>query len=148
VNVLSKRRCRGCDGIFIPKNSKQVYCSDQCRKADYRKKYYGQVEVKKICLGCGTTFVTTCPTKQSYCIPECRIANEKKRRDNKAVHRKARQLTYLGDRYETFKKDNFRCTVCGRSSQDGAALDIEEYEGGFRTVCKDCIVGKEVSEVG
>lgn len=55
-------------------------------------------------------------------------------------------------RYLVFKRDNYRCTICGRSQSDGVILEADhinpESKGGFkslenlRTLCRDCNQGR------
>ena len=64
------------------------------------------------------------------------------------------QRTLMTDalRYRILKRDNFRCTICGASSADGAKLEVDHIKpvskGGktepsnLRTLCKSCNRGK------
>lgn len=55
-------------------------------------------------------------------------------------------------RYDVLKRDNFRCQLCGRTSQDGVKLEIDHIipisKGGtddisnLQTLCFDCNRGK------
>ena len=58
-----------------------------------------------------------------------------------------------GLRYDIFRRDNFRCQICGRSAQDeGVVLHVDHIipvsKGGktewnnLRTLCQDCNLGK------
>lgn len=55
-------------------------------------------------------------------------------------------------RYDIMKRDNFKCVICGRSSQDGVTLHVDHIlpvsKGGksiqsnLRTLCESCNMGK------
>ena len=55
-------------------------------------------------------------------------------------------------RYDVLKRDNFRCTICGRGQEDGVKLHVDHIrpvsKGGktvmenLRTLCSDCNLGK------
>lgn len=69
----------------------------------------------------------------------------KKRRTNREAITKSM-------RYDVLKRDNFRCCICGRSSEDGVKLHVDHIfpvsKGGkttmdnLRTLCMDCNLGK------
>lgn len=56
-------------------------------------------------------------------------------------------------RYDILKRDGFRCTICGRSQDDGVKLHVDHIKpvskGGktepnnLRTLCEDCNQGKK-----
>lgn len=58
----------------------------------------------------------------------------------------------LSRRFRIFKRDNYRCQICGRSAQDGATLEVDHRvpraKGGtddsenLWTLCFDCNRGK------
>ena len=55
-------------------------------------------------------------------------------------------------RYDIFKRDNFRCQICGSSAQDGVKLHVDHIipvskggqtiESNLRTLCDRCNMGK------
>ena len=55
-------------------------------------------------------------------------------------------------RYDVMKRDHFRCTICGRSADDGVTLHVDHIKpvskGGktemsnLRTLCDYCNLGK------
>lgn len=55
-------------------------------------------------------------------------------------------------RYEIFKRDNFRCQICGSTAQDGVKLHVDHIvpiskggltvESNLRTLCDRCNMGK------
>lgn len=59
-------------------------------------------------------------------------------------------------RYDVLRRDNFRCVICGKSSQDGSLLHVDHIipiaKGGktelnnLRTLCSDCNLGKGIKE--
>jgi len=110
----------------------QKYCSDECRVKYYSERYYGKVEVRKVCANCGNPFTTTSPMKQKYCSPECREDAKTKRIQGVLSGSKE-----LKERYTSFKRDGFKCTVCGRGAADGVRLEVYEE----RTVCAECRAG-------
>ena len=142
------KKCRRCNGPFYPRRKGQVYCTGACRREDYKEKYYSPTETEKECPECGELFSTTSPKKQTYCTPECRSKGQGKVRDKKTARDYAESLTTLGERYSTFKKDNFRCTVCGQGAQD-TVLDVDTGEdGNLKTVCVECKAGKKFTKGG
>lgn len=137
------KNCAGCGRSFHPKKKTQKYCNDTCRVKYYSEHYFIKVEVAKVCPNCNNSFLTTCPRKQVYCSPDCRIDAQKKRAEGVAASYSAERQTYLEERFATFKKDSFRCTYCGRGTSDGVKLDVEDNgKGGLRTVCVECKAGK------
>lgn len=66
-----------------------------------------------------------------------------KRTDEEAASCEAEKQTYLAERYATFERDGFKCTICGRGVKESAILDVEEEKGALKTVCTDCKEGKE-----
>ncbi len=139
--TLKRKRCRKCDRLFTPKKRSQVYCSDSCRKDYYEEHYFAKTMVEKTCPNCGTVFSTSMPKKQTYCSPECREDARKKRLEAKKASMSAEKVTYLGERVDAFKRDKFKCTVCGRGPKDGAVLDVVEEGAKLKTVCMDCKTG-------
>lgn len=83
------------------------------------------------------------PKKQTYCTPECREDARLKRLDAHEASKKAERVTYLTERVDAFKRDDFKCTVCGKSPKQGAVLDVVEEGTKLVTVCLECKIGKE-----
>lgn len=147
-SIRIRRFCRGCNIIFTPERSNQVYHSEECRAEDYGRKYGTPIETEKECLECEELFATTCPKKQKYCRPECRAKAQKKQREIKAVQKYAETLTTLGERYGTFERDEFKCTVCGQGAKD-TVLDVDVGgDGQLHTVCVECKAGKKFIKGG
>lgn len=71
------RQCRGCDQLFTPHSTSQVYCSAGCRRSYYHSlPYYAQKLAKdkgKQCRHCGLHF-TPDRIDQVFCGEECRRA--------------------------------------------------------------------------
>lgn len=66
-------RCRYCDNVFVPKVGNQVFCSAECNRKWYRKRYYGGNEPDlsdRICSVCGESFTPIVP-QQKYCGRRC-----------------------------------------------------------------------------
>jgi len=140
-------RCKGCDVLFAPRTRKQKYHNDACRVEYYERHYYAKKHITKTCPNCLNKFDTTKGNQQVYCSPECRDDAKKKRIEGVMASNVAERSTYLAERHSTMKRDGFRCTLCGRGPQDGAVLDVEgDGSGGLKTVCKDCIEGRELSK--
>ncbi len=67
-----------------------------------------------------------------------------------AERERAKMTTTL--RYSILKRDNFKCLICGRGSEDGVKLQVDHIipvskggktvEENLRTLCKDCNRGK------
>lgn len=63
-----------------------------------------------------------------------------------------RRLLSSSLRYDILKRDDFKCTICGRSAKDGIKLHVDHIipvaKGGktvpenLRTLCSDCNLGK------
>ena len=63
-----------------------------------------------------------------------------------------RQMMTQKMRYVIMKRDGFRCTICGRTAEDGIKLHVDHIrpvsKGGktvpenLRTLCEDCNLGK------
>lgn len=63
-----------------------------------------------------------------------------------------RRLLSSSLRYDILKRDDFKCTICGRSAKDGIQLHVDHIlpvaKGGktvpenLRTLCNDCNLGK------
>lgn len=63
-----------------------------------------------------------------------------------------RRLLSSSLRYDILKRDDFKCTICGRSAKDGIQLHVDHIipvaKGGktvpenLRTLCSDCNLGK------
>ena len=150
--MVSKSRkklpiCRGCGKSYPPKDKRQKYCTEKCRKEYYKKHYFIQTVVQKTCPNCGVVFPTTKPKKQTYCKPECREEARTKRMDAIGASVEAERVTYLGERMAAFERDEFKCTVCGRGTKDGAILDTIEEGANLVTICTDCKAGKTYKEV-
>lgn len=142
ITRISRFTCKGCGVLFIPKTRKQKYHNEDCRIAYYEKHYFAKIEVDKTCLNCGETFTTTMPKKQWYCKPECRDDARNKRADALNASKTAEKVTYFGERMAAFERDEYKCTVCGRSVKDGAVLDVVEEGAGLVTVCTECKTGR------
>ena len=58
----------------------------------------------------------------------------------------------LSDRFNIFKRDNYKCVICGNGAKDGVKLEIDHIvpisKGGlnhidnYQTLCSDCNRGK------
>ena len=80
---------------------------------------------------------------------ELKLEREAKARDEVACER-AKMTPSL--RYDVFKRDGFRCTICGRTKDDGIKLHVDHIKpvskGGktvisnLRTLCDLCNQGK------
>lgn len=137
-------RCKSCTILFVPKTRKQKYHNDTCRAEYYDRHYYAKKCVTKTCPNCENTFDTSKPDLQVYCNPDCREDAKRKRAEGTVASRTAERVTYLAERHSTMKRDGFRCTICGRGPQNGAVLDVEDNgAGGLKTVCKDCVEGRD-----
>lgn len=64
--------CKVCGNEFQKKSTNQVYCSDECRKENYKIKYESSKSIyKKKCEKCGQIFETTSKLEK-YCSDECK----------------------------------------------------------------------------
>lgn len=95
------------------------------------------------------TFKFTCFNIEHY-LNEYEILQKNK---ESAVYQ--RQLMTPKLRYEIMKRDKFKCTICGRSQNDGAKLHVDHIkpvskggktvESNLRTLCDICNLGKSNS---
>lgn len=144
-SALPPIKCKGCGIQFVPADRRQHFHTSKCRESYYERTYYTGVSKRKKCPECGNTFTTTKPARQVYCSEECRISHQHKSRDSIQASVNAERETFLGDRFSTLQSYNFRCAYCGKSAHDGVMLDVEQdnEHGGFRTICNECVQGRE-----
>ena len=147
--LLPPIKCRGCGVTFTPIDRRQRYHSDDCREKFYQRTYFGKASVRKICPNCGTEFPTTKPGRQIYCVPECREEHKRKKREGIVASVMAERKTLLGDRFAALEAAEFKCSYCGKSAHDGVKLDVEDDgKGNLRTVCNQCVEGREFNKGG
>lgn len=70
----------------------------------------------------------------------------------KVIENKTKRSIPIGIRYKVFKKDAFKCIVCGRGAKDGVKLHVDHKTpfslGGLtelinlQTLCDNCNIGK------
>lgn len=95
--------------------------------------------------------------RQQAEIERREAARQKKARETAEARRKEavrqeRSKLSASLRYDVLKRDNFRCTICGRSASDGVTLHVDHIKpvskGGktemsnLRTLCDYCNLGK------
>lgn len=107
---LPRKACKGCNIPFTPKDSRFNFHSPLCRKRYYDKTYFKKQDVKKICKNCGISFPTSCPSKQDYCKPECRMAYQK---------------AHPSPSHQYADKES-KCIICSKGEADGVNLRIKE----------------------
>lgn len=71
---------------------------------------------------------------------------------SKIIHNKSKRNIPLGLHYKIFKRDAFKCVVCGRNANDGIKLHVDHkipYSLGgltelnnLRTLCNECNISK------
>lgn len=81
-----------------------------------------------------------------------KASREKEEERRKEAIRQERSKLSASLRYDVLKRDNFRCTICGRSAADGVTLHVDHIKpvskGGktemsnLRTLCDYCNLGK------
>ena len=137
-------KCKGCPIQFAPKDKRQKFHNAVCRDKYYLE-HYGSPPVSKTCANpkCGAQFTTTMPKKQFYCKPECREEHRLAVQDELHSRVVAETQTYLGERFATMRRDNFKCVYCGASKEQGAVLDVVIDDGVLKTCCLECKIGKE-----
>ncbi len=77
---------------------------------------------------------------------------EKNKIDYKETKEYQRKLMSPSLRYDILKRDGFKCTICGRNTEDGVKLHVDHIipvsKGGktvpenLRTLCDSCNLGK------
>lgn len=135
-------QCKGCTINFFPKDKRQKFHNADCREKYYLL-HYGSPSVQKTCLNCGALYSTTMPKKQSYCKPECREEHQLKSRDEVKARVVAERQTFLGERYATMQRDDFKCSYCGKGKEQGAVLDVVDDSSKLKTICLECRIGKQ-----
>lgn len=69
--------------------------------------------------------------------------------------RELRKGINLKLRYQIFKRDNFKCVICGNSAQESLLMvdhiipvvkGGDNKESNLRTLCRDCNLGKMIAE--
>lgn len=83
---------------------------------------------------------------------ERKRTKEREEERRKEAIRQERSKLSASLRYDVLKRDNFRCTICGRSAADGVTLHVDHIKpvskGGktemsnLRTLCDYCNLGK------
>ena len=79
------------------------------------------------------------------------VKKREEERKKEAIKRERAKMS-ASLRYDVMKRDNFRCTICGRSADDGVILHVDHIKpvskGGktemsnLRTLCDYCNLGK------
>ena len=79
------------------------------------------------------------------------VKKREEERKKEAIKRERAKMS-ASLRYDVMKRDNFRCTICGRSADDGVTLHVDHIKpvskGGktemsnLRTLCDYCNLGK------
>ena len=96
--------CKYC-GIEFPQIGGRQYCSVACRTIGKKGKNTNKPTPDCVCVACGGVFIRT-SNSQKYCSAEC-------------------AKTYRNV-FIIYKRDNFRCIYCGRSSiEDEIKLHID-----------------------
>lgn len=147
---LPSKECKGCSTWFVPERKNQVFHNAECREAYYMEHYYRKVHVRKTCPECGTMFTTTCPNKQVYCKPECRIAeaDRRKKERSQGAFLKTKE-EYLRLRYAVLEKDGFKCVLCGHGKGEHVVLyAVNDQELGLVTLCSACEFVRRGTVVG
>lgn len=83
---------------------------------------------------------------QRFCADAMQKEQERKEKEYQ------RKLLSSSLRYDILKRDDFKCTICGRGAKDGVQLHVDHIipvaKGGktvpenLRTLCADCNLGK------
>ena len=99
------KACINCGVSFVTNRPNQKYCSDECSKSFYNKKYDEEYEStfnpeSRNCLECGRSYIPL-SANQKYCSKEC----------SSSFHKRD-----LSEKYEsTFNREPRNCLECGRS---------------------------------
>jgi len=134
------KRCKVCDGEFIAKNSRAVFCSVKCKNANV----YAQVKARREklreershfveapCYHCGKPLTKLATQSGKISHPYCR---EQRKRDwNRQKNAKRRRYRYIAhSRFqEIAERDQWTCHLCNEWIDDslpsmakmGASLD-------------------------
>ena len=144
----SVTKCKGCGIKFMPSDYRQKFHNEQCREEYYARTYFRKTSVDKVCPQCGNTFTTSMPKKQVFCSADCRKTHRESDHEELMETVDKTRYKFYGDRFKTLKSAEFRCSYCGKDVSDNIKLDVEPIEdGGYRTICSECVMGKEYNDV-
>ena len=137
--------------ISIPKEIKAkvpVSQAGQLKEVRYSGKEVKEYNDKYMELVASLEKKRECPHKKGTEERKLTAQEEQKRED---IKRERAKLS-ASLRYDVLKRDNFRCTICGRSAADGVTLHVDHIKpvskGGkteidnLRTLCDYCNLGK------
>ena len=101
--VKIEKKCKICGKTFIAKSKKALYCSKECKNANYRLNYQKQ-DMSAICENCGKPFIKNAPA-QKYCSKRCRqlVINKKQRN----MH-----IQQRNEIFNTSDKEGYDYVVC------------------------------------
>lgn len=139
-----KCTCVVCGKRMGSQRSYKDVCSSKCKR-EYLSIIKPPLHSEINCLNCNTIFSPK-NIKQKYCSKNC--LNE---------HYKLTRRT-INNEYSIFKRDNFQCIYCGKSSvEDGVKLQVDHILAlslagvtdidNLITACKPCNVSKSYSEL-
>lgn len=120
---MVRLKCKSCDKEYLGKTNASMYCSDTCKKREYRKRK--KKTFKKICKECSKEFSTTKDNK-IYCSTKCR-----KRKDSREYrsNNKKPSKTYnktcptCNTQFEAKRSDHVYCKpTCQPSSKQAKSL--------------------------
>jgi len=115
IQPVRNKLCVECGKAFSPSNVRELYCSDACRKAVSSKKalafYYRRVPriTEAMCSTCGKPFVPS-NRKAKLCDDCVDLPN------------KIRCRKFGMTREELFRRDNFRCGICGQMTNPNTVV--------------------------
>lgn len=137
-----RKICKNCLEVFETDKKGHIYCED-CSGC--------------ICSECGALFWGLNRTEK-FCSLTCKQNAKLKKPKKKSTVIYASQIAWLKLRFDIFKRDNFQCVYCGRSSiEDKVELQVEHIKpvsaGGkniienYTTACRECNSGKGTNEL-
>ncbi len=144
--------------------------TEQSSKSKILSSIYSKIEDKEIhkvilnpiinpCFICSNQYTSpkgrnSYQSEQSYHLAEIIETINKVRQKNEYKETKEYQRKLMSPslRYDILKRDGFKCTICGRNTEDGAKLHVDHIipvsKGGktvpenLRTLCDSCNLGK------
>jgi len=108
--MRSIKECNSCGVEYTTKSKKSRYCSNRCRKFEYRKRIRKSFD--KNCDECGNPFKTTI-TSQKYCTTECRRksnSRDYRNRNKKEPKKYSKECPECNTLFECGKSDKVYCS--------------------------------------
>ena len=152
IRLQETIQCRRCGIDFKRIDGIKSFCSLKCKKVP--RQSVRKTWEERACVFCNNVYQPV-QRLQKYCCKACCADFHKKQYQDKVKSGNLDDMKngYYKIRFEVLKRDDFRCTYCGRGAkEDGVKLHVDhiipESNGGeFKTTnlttsCQECNLGK------